>query len=763
MKYLKLISVVLFFILTNLNLKAQNSYWKLNEEKTKQSKESVRNDLNEENYQLYTLDINALKSELEQGVSSKLGSIVSFPNQYGKMEKFSIYETSVLVPHIAAKYPNIKTYRGYGVDNSESRIRFSITPQGVQAMTTHPNKPSVYTVPTKMNTDTYISYDPTARKEKLEEFECLTDAAVKNKDVVSSDNTGRPPNDQTLRIFRIAVATTGEYTERWDDGDDSNGIASEDAFAQVVSSINRMNEIFEVDMAIRFQLVSGVEIVYPFAESDPFDDDDTNDLNEDLQITLSFMVGEENYDIGHLFHVHDSGRYKGDAGCIGCVCEDGAKGSGYSSHNFLGIDGGLYMTDYFDADILPHEVGHQMGANHTWSFTTEGTGVNVEPGRGSTLMGYAGSSKDDLIFTSSPYFHYMSIEQVLSNITYDPNKCWTSIAIPNSPPIADAGIDYTIPAGTAFVLDGSESITHGNPLLYTWEQIDDGITTHETFGPTITGGPMFRSKPPSNDPKRYMPNLFRIISGELTETSPSANEFSWETVPTVSRFLNFALTVRDNVSSKGRFPQVDSDVMIVIVEDTGSPFAVTSQDTSVVWEENETKTVTWDVAGTDAGIINTPTVNILLSTDGGYTYPYTLASNVSNDGSHDITVPEIVSMQTIKARVKVEGNNNIFFAINSTDFTVQNATASLDESSLSSFRMFPNPSNGLFHVSFDTTDEKVSIQVSDLRGAVIKSLDYNNVGVRFSKRVALDAISKGLYILRITNGEKSISKKILIE
>jgi len=761
MKHLKLISVVLFFILTNL--KAQNAYWKLNKEKTKQGKESVRNNLNEESYQLYTLDINVLKSELEQGISSKSGSIISFPNQYGKMEKFSIYETSVLAPHIAVKYPNIKTYRGYGVDNSESRIRFSITPQGIQAMTTHPNKPSVYTVPTKMNTDTYISYDPTARKEKLEGFECLTDVVVKDKDVISLDNKDRAPNDQTLRIFRIAISTTGEYTQRWNDGDDSNGIDSEDAFAQVVSSINRMNEIYEVDMAIRFQLVTGAEIVYPNALLDPYDDDDTNDLNEDLQITLSSMVGEENYDIGHLFHVHDSGRYKGDAGCIGCVCEDGAKGSGYSSHNFLGIDGGLYMTDYFDADILPHEIGHQMGANHTFSFRNEGHGVNVEPGRGSTLMGYAGSSKDDLIFTSLPYFHYMSIEQVLTNITSDPNNCWTSIAIPNSPPIADAGIDYTIPAGTAFVLDGSKSIVYGNPPLYTWEQIDDGVTTYETFGPTVTGGPMFRSKSPSSNPKRFMPNLLRIILGNLTETNPSANEFSWETVPTVTRFLNFALTVRDDVRSKGRYPQVDSDVMIVLVEDTGSPFAVTSQATSVVWEEKEIKTVTWDVAGTDGGTINTPTVNILLSTDGGYTYPYLLASNVSNDGSHDITVPEILSMQTTTARVMVEGNNNIFFAINSTNFTVQNATASLDESSLNSFRMFPNPSSGSFHVSFDTTDEKVSIQVSDLKGTIIKNLDYNNVGVRFSKRVELDAISKGLYIFQITNGKKSVSKKILIE
>tara|TARA_R110002073_G_scaffold313380_2_gene485259 strand:+ start:24779 stop:27022 length:2244 start_codon:yes stop_codon:yes gene_type:complete len=747
---------VLFFILTSLNLTAQNSYWELNKE-DKIANKSFNND----SYKLFTLDINALKSELKKGVSSKSSSVISFPNQHGELEIFSVVETEVLSPELAKKYPNIKTYRGFGIDNPGSRIRFSVIPQGVQTMTTYLDKPTVFTVPREKNTTTYISYDKGVRNVQVESFECLTEDILKNNGS-GRDLSSRSADDQLLRTFRIAVSAAGEYTNRWDDGNDANGTAIDDAYGQIVSSINRVNDVYSVDMAIRFQLVSGTEIVFGNPISDPYTTDERTEWNDELQRTLTDNIGEANYDIGHLFQL-SSGGYAGNAGCIGCVCEDGSKGSGYSSHNFAGIDGAPYMTDIFDLDLLPHEMGHQMGANHTWSFANEGTGVNVEPGRGSTLMGYAGSSNDDIVSRSDPYFHYVSIDQVLNNITSDPNNCWTSVQIPNTPPIANAGDNYFIPIGTAFVLKGSVTAASNSNLSYTWEQVDNGVTTSESFGPTKDDGAIFRSRPPTASLDRYMPNLFRVVGGNLIENDPVANDFSWETVSTVERVLNFAFTVRDQATGKGKYPQNSSDLMWVSVNDDAGPFVVTSQASVETWVKDETKTVTWDVAGTDTGLVNTPTVNILLSIDGGFTYPYALASNVANSGSYDITVPEISSMETTTARVMVEGNGNIFFAINSTDFIVQSPTASLDENSLSSFSMFPNPSNGLFHLSFDTTDKNVNIQVSDLKGAVIKNSNYSNVGVRFAERVALDEISKGLYIIRITNGRNSVSKKILIE
>ena len=329
---------------------------------------------------------------------------------------------------------------------------------------------------------------------------------------------------------------------------------------------------------------------------------------------------------------------------------------------------------FFDIDYVPHEIGHQMGGNHTFSMRSENTGVNYEPGSGTTIMGYAGiTGADDVQDHSDPYFHYGTINQVLNNL--ENKTCWTSTAITNNPPVANAGSDYTIPQGTAFKLVGSATdLDERDVLTYTWEQVDDGVTTRSTFGPTKTSGAVWRSRPPSTNPTRYMPVKSRVLSGELTETNPgvTVDNTSWETVSTVARSLDFALTVRDRseTNGTGQFPQSDFDFMTVTVDGNSGPFAVTSQTANETWNVGESQTVTWDVAGTASGSVNTPTVNIYLSTDGGLTFPFLAANNVANDGSHTFSVPP-TNGDSNQLRIMVEGNDNIFYAVNSTNLSLQ--------------------------------------------------------------------------------------------
>ena len=216
----------------------------------------------------------------------------------------------MLAPDIAVKHPNIKTYIGFSLDNPGARIRFSITPQGVKTMTSYINRPTLFTVPAeKGNTTDYITYHRGVRITSKKDFECLTEnELIPIKEINSSF---RDANDQILRTLRIAISTTGEYTNFWDDGDDTNGDAQADALAALVSTLNRSNEVFEVDMAVTFQLVSGIEIIYPSASTDPY----TGSYNSQLQSTLTSVIGESNYDIGHLFNY---GGNNGNAGCIGC-------------------------------------------------------------------------------------------------------------------------------------------------------------------------------------------------------------------------------------------------------------------------------------------------------------------------------------------------------------------------------------------------------------------------------------------------------------
>ncbi len=652
---------------------AQKSHWqKLTPSQLDPS--TSLSSLNKDHYEIYQLNIEAFKFELNgvalRGTSENVSqTILTFPNERGEFEQFRVYEAPVLSPDLALEFPNIKTYVGFSVNNSGTRIRFSVTPQGVQSMISHIDKPNTFLVPlNRTGNNQYIAYNVQSRSNFVKQFSCSTvDDVVKNEMI--SNRGVLDADDQILRTFRIAISTTGEYTNFWNDGIASNGNAQEDALAQVVSTLNRVNEVFEVDMAVTFQLISGTNIIYPSTESDPYNGDLT--LNAQLQATLTAQIGEANYDVGHLFHYDIN---NGNAGCIGCVCVSGQKGSGFSAHTFLDNVGGPYMNDYFDIDYVPHEIGHQMGATHTFSFNLQsGAGGNFEPGSGSTIMGYAGiTGPDDVQEHSDPYWHFHSINQILNNLVT--RTCWTSTPIANSAPVAEAGINYTIPRGTAFILRGAAIDANSDDILtYCWEQINSGGTTSAIFGPTHTG-PTWRSRSPTTSPNRYMPIFSRVLAGQLTETNPiiTANNSSWETVSTVARTLNFALTVRDRseAGGTGQTPQSSFDTMSVTVSGTAGPFTVTSQNSNVLWNVGTTQTVTWNVAETDIAPINTPTVNILLSIDGGATFPFILASNVPNDGSQTITVPMIGGVTTT-ARLIVEGKNNIFFAVNSTNFTIQ--------------------------------------------------------------------------------------------
>lgn len=668
---------IMFLFFGLFSIFAQNAIWEESEFRNGTSNVTLEH-LDSKNYTVFQLNIENFKQQLlnaphRNSSNGQSNTVVQFPNYKGELEAYRVVETAIFSSDYGANaHPNIKTYLGSRTDGSGTRVRFSVTPLGLKAMISEPGKDVFYIQPvTKVSNGQYLVYNRNAKFDSSETFECLTEDLEVLSRSASGSSMQRDANDQLLRTYRIAISTTSQYTGYWDDGNAGNGGAQQDAFAQMISTLNRMNEVFEVDMAITFLLVNtaddpALDLVY--SGTDPYG----GNLNGDLQSNLTATVGESDYDIGHLFHFAGN---NGNAGCIGCVCENG-KGSGFSAHSFVDNDGGPYMSDFFDIDYVPHEVGHQMGANHTFSMNSEGTGVNAEPGSGTTIMGYAGiTGPNDVQNHSDPYFHYYSISQILNNVFSAPNNCAVSTNITNNPPVADAGIDYTIPNGTAFVLKGSATDSDGADVLtYCWEQIDNGVTTSNSFGPNKTTGAVWRSRPPSTSADRYMPIFERVLNGELTETNPvvTGDNSSWETVSTVQRDLNFALTVRDRseAGGVGQTPQSDFDTMTVTVDNSSGPFVVTSQTTNENWDAGSTQTITWDVAGTDGGNVNTPTVNILLSVDGGQTFPFTIASNVPNDGSHDVTVP-ITGSDTSMARVIVEGNNNIFYAVNSSNFSIQ--------------------------------------------------------------------------------------------
>lgn len=607
-------------------------------------------------YKLYRLNERSIQQSLHTTTANARVSgavpttTISVPNATGQLERFRVKPVPVMDAALAAKYPGIASYMGQGIDDPGSIIRFDLSPRGFHGMILSPDRPTVYIDPVKRNDRHYIVFSrgETINYRKL--FSCLTQqpAPSPRRQATSSRTALRGADDGQLRTYRLALAASGEYAGYFLDGTETSDAQRK---AKVLAAMNtlltRINGIYERDFGIRLQLVAGNDtLIFLNAATDPW----TNEYNSQTQQTIDGLIGSANYDVGHLLH---RGTNNGAAGCVGCVCVNGSKGRGYTAHTTP--EGDPFIVDY-----VSHEIGHQFGATHTFTYYNEGTGSNIEPGSGSTIMGYAGISgpETDIQPHSDDYFHAKTIEQITDYAKYNASgTCAILTPTGNHLPVANAGGDYIIPYATPFTLTGSGSDADPTDVLtYTWEQYDVyGDGTISIPSPTAPSGPLFRSMGHSTNPARCFPKLSSILSG--------VNGNKWEALPSVARVLNFRFTVRDNHLGGGNNTSDDMQVMIA----TAGPFAVTAPNTNLNWTPGAAQTVTWSVNGTNSAPINCTHVNIRLSLDGGNTFPTLLVANTLNDGTEIIRVPNSLTSQ---ARVKVEAVNNIFFDISNTNFTI---------------------------------------------------------------------------------------------
>ena len=636
MKY-NLLSVALLAMTSFAFAQQKDSFWA---KSTRSNAAQLESRIQLPQNNLYDLNVEGLKASLAQSpartATLKNSSVViTLPNAEGITERFSVYENSIMDPALAARYPEIKSYIGIGIDNPTSTAYFSVSPLGFKSMVLNADKPAVFIEPFSQDLTTYSVFRKSDKKAAFTKFECGVIDQMNTQ--VTEGMALRNADDATLRTFRLAISTTGEYTAYF-------GGTKALALAAINNTMTRVNGVFEKDFAVRMVLIANTDLViYTNAATDPY----TTSYNTQLQSTLTSVIGEANYDVGHVFV--QAGN-NGNAGCIGCVCVNGSKGSAFTSST-------VPTGDTFDIDYVAHEMGHQFGGNHTFTISNEGTGVHMEPGSGSTIMGYAGITNADVQSNSDAYFHAVSIQQVTNNVKA--KTCQTNTPTGNAVPTANAGLDYTIPRSTPFMLTGSGTDANGDALTYCWEQFNSQTTTAAPSA-TKTTGVNFRSYPPTTSPTRYFPRMQSVLTGA---TTTAGSEITVEALSSVARTLNFRLTVRDNRAGGAANR---SDDMVVTVNGTAGPFSVTSQNTAVSFVGGSSQTITWAVAGTTANGVNCANVDILISTDGGTTWS-TLLAATPNDGTQAVTIPNTPSTT---CRFMVKGTNHIFFDVNNANFTI---------------------------------------------------------------------------------------------
>ena len=593
---------------------------------------------------LLKLDLSQLGEELAAGSTAH----ILLPDPYGGEVEFVIRPSSVMPRQLAERYPNIRAFQGTALNDSATTIRLELTEKGFSAQVMGvggrwlidplPELGQEYARSYRYAKSHHIKGEPFCQLESP----AVLGRSVETSDVLKSSNQRAKSTGESMRKYRIAVATTGEYGQ-------FHGGTTAGALSAVVATMNRVDGIFQAELAIGLELIEqNDQVVFADPLSDPFEgNDDADTLIVESQEQLDLRVGTDNYDVGHTLSTGAGGL----AG-LGVVCNQFNKARGVTgSRNPKG--------DLFDVDYVAHELGHQFAADHTWNGR-KGSGCGpqqrsatsaYEPGSGSSIMSYAGlCGEDNIADMVDALFHHHSFEQI---ITYTRNgvgaSCGTSEATGNTAPVVNAGSDYIVPKQTPLVIEGFATDSEQQTLLYSWEQRDLGPQA-ALSDPDDGQVPLFRMLDAADNPIRYLPAFATVLSGIQDQK---------ERLPQVGREMAMRLTVKDSAGG------VQSDDIVLTVDADSGPFRVTSPNGGE--RVGQTKTIRWDTGFTEQAPVNTALVDIYLSTDNGANFDQ-LIDTVDNLGSANITFPAGIQSQSARLMIKAVGN--VFYDVSDAAFEI---------------------------------------------------------------------------------------------
>jgi gliding motility-associated-like protein len=607
-----------------------------------------------------------------QTTGSRAPFVLSLPI-YGDLKEFDVIPNEVIDDESRRLYPDLLTFDLRLKSDPSIYGALTLSASGLYAAVYNMgNMVSIYPDNPKNTKLHIVEYGIQPDIKSMKQF-CGHDHSV--SDMIRKPSPFKGGNRTNITMgtkrhsYDVAIVTTGEFYQ-------NNGNTDPLVRTAVVNTVNAISAIFSNEMSIK--LAVGTRITfYEDPDTDIFIPDELGgDGRPDQAGNAVAMHWQPNrYDIGHVFHQHANGDGWSNGGVaqLRSVCNDGgipiSKARGWSGA-FSNVGNGWI-------NLATHEFGHQFGANHT--FNGDGGACTdaidetnaYEIGSGTTIMSYNGLCNTPQNIPASDaldnYFHIKSLEEIYEFVYNGTGGlCGSPTNSPNQPPrIWGINQNFTIPKNTPFFLDEliSHLIDEQESLTFCWEQIDEdgpGKPSVGKIGPSAgsdSSAPLFRSYPPSKQVGRYFPALSILTSG-----IPSP----FEPLPTVARTMNFNLSARDNNSGGGII--ANNDIQVT-VSSTG-PLEVTSQMANEVLIAGQPFLVTWNTNGSNALCNN---VRIKISSDGGLSYPFTVAENVPYaSGSFNVQLsPNFISSTTVRIMVECMDNEwGKFFNISKTNASI---------------------------------------------------------------------------------------------
>lgn len=695
-------------------------------------------------YRIVTMNYNELLSFLSRaGNNYEQAIVVDLPTPDGKTRSFKIWKNNLLPAALQAKYPSIRTYTAEAEGDKTIMAKIDFTEKGFHAMVFDGDNTYFIDPYSNVADGYYMVYFKKDYKRSLNESMHCEVGQTMIKDAegnVGELLDGRLPGIRAKqfgtqrRKYQLALSCTGEYAVAVAGASPTKaGVLS-----AMTTTMNRVNGIYEKEFGVSMDFIPNEDtLIYLDAFTDPFAGNDNGYLLlDENEATTKMLIGTANYDIGHIFSTGGGGL----AG-LGVVC---LSDSSVDSKAY-GVTGSANpVGDPYDVDYVAHEIGHQFGGEHTFNSESGACAGNIvttasyEPGSGSTIMGYAGiCDPDNIQPNSNDYFHIKSLWQISDYIlTGGGGTCAvisSGTSIPTLPAITGS---YSIPYKTPFELEAPLATASGSDsLLYCWEQWDLGNTgNYENVSDTFKTGPTFRSFQPTKNRMRVFPAISKVIAN-----TPST---LGERLPTVARTMKFKVAARNMVNGTGAFNFSDNELVLNVIN-TGAPFVVTKPDLSSDSAKRKTNyTVKWNVAQTNVAPISASKVDIFLSVDGGYTYPFTLATGVPNTGTATVLMADTASTT---ARIKVKGSGNVFFDISNANFTVygKKGVGVNDVALNNDLNVYPNPAMDIIHVSNKGTHT--------LTYELYNVIGQKMIGGTIQQQAAIPvaAFAKGIYYLKI--------------